>query len=147
MKNEENFLIEIDGTQFSNGSEDSLRLSTLGSFGKKPNGDFQISYYETEATGFAGDLTTLTIDDAQKVTLSRSGATNTQLILEKNQRHLCHYDTPYGNLIVGINADTIVNELADNGGFLRFRYSLDVNANELSVNELKIKVTENKKYV
>ena len=53
----EDYLITIHGTMEQDGESDSVKLMTRGSFVKR-NGSFFISYKETEATGYAGCVTT-----------------------------------------------------------------------------------------
>jgi len=135
------FLITIDGVQSYDGEEDSVSLSTFGEF-RREDDCFFISYVESAATGYEGDVTSLEIESDKRVTLHRRGISNTQLIIERDKRHLSHYLTGYGGAMVGINAETIENRLHDSGGELKLRYSLDINASLLSENKLNITVKE-----
>ncbi|MEA5050836.1 MAG: DUF1934 domain-containing protein [Oscillospiraceae bacterium] len=138
-----NCVINIKGTQRADGDTDRLSLSTLGKFYKKDD-DYYISYTETEATGYNGAVTTLRVEADRRVTMSRTGEAVSQLTLEKGRKHMCHYDTGFGSFMLGVRADTIENRLTDKGGRLRLRYALDLNATQLSENELDITVRENK---
>jgi len=137
----EKYLITIDGVQSYDGEEDRVSLSTFGEF-RRENDSFFISYNESAATGFEGDVTSLEIESDKKVVLHRRGISNTQLIIERGRRHLSHYLTGYGGAMVGIKADTIDNRLHDSGGELQLLYSLDINASLLSQNKLSITVKE-----
>lgn len=141
MEEDKKYLITIDGVQIQDGEEDSVSLSTVGQF-RRENDTFFITYEESAATGFEGDTTTLAIESDKKVILRRRGISNTQLIIELGQRHLSHYNTGFGDLMIGIRGEKIKNTLGDHGGTLSLRYSLDVNANALSVNKLDITVSE-----
>ncbi len=138
----EDYIINIDGYQQSGGEKETLSLFTLGSFEKK-DGRYFISYHDSEATGFAGDVTTLEVIGNKQVTVRRQGKTFSELIIENGKRHQCHYDTGFGTMILGIHADEIKNSLTEGGGNLRFRYRLDVNSSEVSENQLNITVREN----
>ncbi len=140
---QEDYIISIDGKQTVDDNSDKLSLMTHGSFTKK-DGKFYIGYSESETTGFAGHYTTLEVEDQNKVTLQRIGKIGSELVIEKGKKHLCHYFTDYGEMLVGIRGQLIENSLSDNGGSLKLRYNLDINANEISVNELNITVTERK---
>ena len=137
------YLITIDGVQKTEADTDRLTLSTLGDFSRGADGSYTISYAETPATGFEGDVTTLLVDADRCVTLSRRGRTRSDLTIERGRKHLCHYDTGYGDLVIGVFANEIKNDLNESGGSLILRYSLDVNANMLSEHELNITVREN----
>lgn len=137
---EENYLIKIIGTMESDGDADTIELTTRGSFVKR-GGSFFISYNESEATGYKG-ITTVKVDESgNKVTMLRFGPNQSQLIIEKGRRHVCHYETGQGALSLGISADEIIYDLqSDKGGNVNFSYLLDSNTNSISRNEVKITV-------
>ena len=142
---ENNCTITISGRQITSGAVEKLSLTTLGQFCFDPE-ESLISYEESETTGFAGDTTTLSIEGNRRATLTRRGKTFSSLVIEKGKKHMCHYDTGEGTMVIGVLADKIENRLGEHGGELRLRYRLDVNANALSVNELNILVRENKSH-
>lgn len=135
------YLITIDGAQAYDNDQDSVSLSTIGEFSRQDD-KFFISFKESAATGYEGDTTSLEIESDKKVTLNRRGVSNTQLIIERGQRHYSHYGTDFGGAMLGVRADSIENNLSDSGGKLNLRYSLDINANLLSYNSLDITVKE-----
>ena len=75
-----------------------------------------------------------------KVTMMRSGSA-TRLILERGRRHLCLYDTGYGQLMVGVFTSDLTSSLGDQGGRLDIKYTLDIDSNLSSSNEIKVEVT------
>lgn len=136
---EEDYLITIRGTMEQDGGHDKVKLMTRGSFIRR-NGSFFITYKETETTGYAGCVTTVKVEDSQKVSMLRFGPAPSQLIIEKGRRHVCHYETGYGSLSLGVAADEIESKLSDKGGTVRFSYLLDVDASSVSRNTVKITV-------
>lgn len=130
---EEKYLITIKGTMEQDGKSDTVELMTRGSLVHK-DGAYYIIYKETEATGYEGCTTTVKVaDDARKVP--------SQLIIEKGTRHLCHYETGYGAISLGVAADVIEHQLSDQGGKLNFSYTLDSGAeNFISRNLVAITV-------
>ena len=86
--------------------------------------------------------TLLKIEGDNRVTMTRSGKRHQQLIIEKGERHQCHYDNGYADWIMGIQGYGIENGLEDNGGILNFKYSMDINAMFASENEVNIVVKE-----
>ena len=108
---EENYLITIKGTMEQNGENDTVELMTRGNFVQRGN-SYYIVYAETEATGYAGCTTTVRVSqDARLVSMTRFGKTSSQLIIEKGIRHLCHYETGYGSISLGVAADVIEHNL------------------------------------
>lgn len=138
---EENYLITIKGTMEQGGERDTVELMTRGSLVRK-DGAYYIVYRETEATGYAGCTTTVRVDDSGRlVTMTRFGKTPSQLVIEKGTRHLCHYETGYGAVSLGVAADEIAPRLTDAGGRLAFSYTLDSGAeNFISRNLVDITV-------
>ncbi|NLW78345.1 MAG: DUF1934 domain-containing protein [Ruminococcaceae bacterium] len=137
----ENYLINIEGTMEQEGDMDTVRLMTRGSF-VQHEGRFFISYRETEATGYEGNTTTVTVEDAHKVSMTRTGNAPSELVIERGKRHVCHYDHGYGVLSLGVAADEIENGLGAHGGNLSFSYTLDSGNAHLSHNQVKITVQE-----
>lgn len=137
----ENYLIEIEGKIDQKGDVDTIHLMTRGSFTRR-NGKYFISYRESEATGYEGNITTLKVESADKVSMLRQGNMPSQLVIERGRRHVCHYDSAYGALSLGVAADEIENALGEHGGSLTFSYVLDTGDAHLSHNEVKIRVQE-----
>ena len=139
----EEYLIKIRGSMEQDGQTptDPIELMTRGSFVRKGS-SYYITYKETEATGYAGCTTTLKIAEDGSRAMLRFGPTPSQLIIEKGTRHLCHYETGYGSITLGVAADEIVQELGPEGGHARFSYVLDSGNEELiSRNLVQVTVT------
>lgn len=135
-------LISILSTQLVEGERDEMELTTFGNYYER-NGKYYIVYQESEATGFDGDTTTtVKIEGENKVTMIRNGALRSQLIMERGKRHLCHYGTEYGNIIIGVLTDTITSSLGDGGGKVDFNYTLDIDGALASENTVRINVKE-----
>lgn len=134
-------LIKIKGVQSIGGSSDVVELFTTGNLYNR-GGKFYISYQESEATGYGNTRTTLKVEDGRRVTMIRSGETNTQLIIEKGVRHQCSYGTAYGSILVGVLASDITSSLDCHGGDLHFAYSLDINTSLASENSVTVNVQE-----
>ena len=60
------------------------------------------------------------------------------MILKKKQH--CHYNTPYGELMIGVFTHSIVNELNESGGSLYLKYTIDINSSYVSDNEILMMV-------
>ncbi len=133
-----NAIITITDRHFQDGEEYSCELTTSGRFEITENG-CTVIYNETDEE-MTNCLTTLDVIGSQKITMTRSGKYNTEMIIEKDRRHTCFYSTPYGELIMGIYAKMISNEIGENGGTLKFAYTIDFNNSPASENELHITV-------
>ncbi len=142
----ENCIITINGRvepgnpQLAEEECDTIELITRGYFARKGN-NFFISYRESEATGYEGCTTTVKITgDSRQVTMLRFGPAQSQLVIEKGTRHICHYETGVGAMTLGVAADEIEQNLTDEGGEAAFSYTLDSNAQLLSRNCVRLTV-------
>lgn len=118
----------------------STELNSEGVLRLLDNGDIEVSYEESEATGFKGSTTFITVSGNDLVSMKRIGAAPSLLTIEDEKRHLCRYGTPYGDINMGISAHCIDNKLTFNGGDLYFKYTIDVNGSYVSDNEIFLHV-------
>ncbi len=108
----------------------------------KTDDGYIIKYEETEATGFDGCLTSLTVTGEEKVVLDRTGAVQSRLVIDRNKKHYCNYGTPYGSIQMGVQTGEIRSTLNESGGDLFFKYVIDVEASLLGNYEVLINVKE-----
>ena len=135
----------LDESAAEEEKEEFVELMTRGSFVLK-GGSYYVTYRETETTGYEGCTTTLKIAaDGSRVAMLRFGkgsGAGTQLLIEKGRRNLCHYETGFGSMTLGVTADEIDCQLTEKGGTARFAYLLDADSAELvSRNRLEVTVT------
>lgn len=126
------------------GAPDIMELITEGTYKpvKLGNADgWEISYEDSEATGFAGSTTTVTCIGNELASMRRSGSDDSHLVIEKDRRHHCHYGTEYGDMLLGISASRIINRLSEEGGVLYFKYTIDINSAFVSENEIYFEVS------
>ena len=138
----EEYLIRIHGVMEQDDDRDSVELMTRGSFVCR-EGSFYITYKETEATGYDGCTTVVRVNrDQRRVSMLRYGKNTSQLVIEKGRRNLCHYETGYGSVTLGVTADGTECGLTKKGGTARFSYLLDGDVSTLiSKNSLEVSVT------
>ena len=137
----ENVIIKMFTVQYENGERIESELMTKGIM--KHRGTLsEISYEDTEATGFEGSVTSIVARGKNYVSVLRNGTANSNLILETGKKHHCYYSTPFGSVNVGITTDKIENCLDENGGSLFMKYTIDMNAAFVSDNEIKLVVTK-----
>jgi len=135
-----NALISIKGYQQLPGDEDKscIEFVTDGGY-SMIDGVSEISYTESELTGFAGCSTVFRITD-KLITLTRSGSVNAKMIFDPLRKHNFVYDTPIGSMLLGISTQRIISELDEDGGKLEIRYALDVDSRIISNNSFEISV-------
>lgn len=128
-------MINMKSVQTADGESTEVELITEGEFSFQ-DGRYRISYKDSEATGFEHSVTSVEVEDEHFASVSRTGNASSNLVLEINKKHHCHYGTPYGDMMIGIFAHSITNELDENGGHLYMKYTIDINSSYISDNEI-----------
>ena len=130
------YLIKIEDLHLAEGEEESSELMIVGTAAFYGD-SYKIRYKETDDQ-FKNSYVTLSVENGSKVTMHRSGDYTTVMVMEKNKRHSCVYNTPAGSFTMGIYTSDVVSDMDESGGTLTFRYTLDVNNNLISENILKV---------
>ncbi len=139
-------LLTLRSIQSVDGNENSTELITQAKYKALKDGSFQITYDESEVTGFAGATTIVTCKGNKEASICRTGGNAvSNLIMDVDKKQHCHYGTPYGELMVGIFTHAIVNELDENGGNLYMKYTIDINSSYVSDNEIVMHISPDKK--
>ena len=98
--------------------------------------------YSENGVGPALSHITIKVTGKKRVEVTRRGEFNTQLIIEKDTRHTCFYETPFGEFTIGVYSDKVHSDIDENGGTLELGYSLDFNSGFASKNKMTITLKE-----
>jgi len=141
---EKDVIISVRGMQKYDGAEeDTIELVTEGRLSDHGEEGLTLSYQESELTGMEGTLTSFQVEKNGRVTLMRSGGINSQMVFEEGKSHLSLYQTPYGDLSIGIRTGKIRNTLGMTGGELEIRYAIEIDQQMAGYNLFQIQVREN----
>lgn len=119
-------LIAIEGLQFTDNPDgEKIEVITPGSYYKRNNHHY-VLYDEVGES--SEEVTKNTVKyDGNILSITKRGFTNVDMVFEKNKRNMTNYITPFGNLLVGIDADRVdVVEDEDNIR-INVDYALDIN--------------------
>lgn len=134
-------LLEITGTQQVDFQKDKIELTTVGTL-RDDGRAYIIRYNEEQAPPYSPIKVTLRIyKDESAVELTRSGQSNSCLLIEKSKRNLCQYGTPYGNILMGIYGKQIKADVNECGGSFNFGYDIDINGSVTSSNAVNMTFT------
>lgn len=135
-------LISIKGEQEIDGSVDTIEFISDGRFGIR-DGKYFISYDESQMLDTNEEVKTyIHIDSDDSLILERKGAINSKMLIEKNNRNICYYDTPHGRLVIGIFGEILNFDLGENGGNIEMSYTIDSDLRLLSRNKINITIKE-----
>ena len=142
MAEKKKYLISIVGEQILDGESDKIEVLTTGNYLMKKDHCY-IGYKEYEENNPNDYSDNLIKVENDIVTISRKGSTKSQLMLEKGKRHQCVYQTPMGDLMIGVYTKSMKSTLTEKGGTLEVSYTLDFNTDLVSENKFKVTIEEN----
>ena len=134
-------LVKIKGTQGLDGQKDVIELSTEGTLRVFEN-EYTITYSEDQTVEGSNTKTLLTITEDNTVILERRGDLNSRLIITGGERNSCLYAIPQGSLTLGIYGKEVKCDMTESGGRVKMVYTIDIDLQPLSENEVEILVEE-----
>lgn len=138
---EDTYIINVLGTQTIDGESDSVEVITTGDM-RIEDERVTITYPEYSEENPSIRTDTVVTFDGTVLSIERSGEMSSRLLLEKGRRHRCLYETPMGQMMIGIFTDSITADVSKKGGVIRASYQLDFNNNAVSYNEFQITIKE-----
>jgi len=124
--------LSIEGRQtYQDQEPEIIELVTDGTMEFR-SGGWDISYEETELTGLAGVTTTFRVEP-DKVTLTRKGALNSQMIFQKDVVHESLYQMPFGALMLSVKATSVFFDILPEGGVIDLSYNIEIENTQAGV--------------
>ena len=134
-------LISISGTQSSqDGGDEQIELVTDGQY-QYGDEESWFTYNESSLTGMEGTKTTFRLEK-DRVTLTREGSVNSQMMFQDGKKNVFLYDTPYGAATMGVDTKSLKTHADEHGMKMDIVYSVDVDNIVLGRNVFKINVKE-----
>ena len=140
---EKTVVISVRAKQEYQGLEpENMDMITLGLM-RCEDGAYNLAYQESDMTGMDGTITTIRVENGgRRVILMRVGTYNSQMIFEEGHRHLSVYQTPYGDMAVGINTRNLETKMDERGGTIEIDYMLEIQHSVMGRNRFSIEVRE-----
>lgn len=133
----------VRGEQNYEGQEpDGTELMTEGTL-RTTKGGCLLSYEESTLTGMEGTTTTFEIRGNQ-VVLTRSGKVNSQMVFEEGRQHTSLYKTPFGELAINVQTNSLRHHITEHGGRMEIHYTIALGHAITGKNCFKIRVREKK---
>ena len=106
---------------------DEIELVTEGVLEQVGNA-WHLSYDESDLTGLAGVHTSFVIEE-NKVTLTRTGKLNSQMVFQEGMSHDSLYQVEFGALMITVCATKVDAKLSQAGGTLDLVYAIEIEQN------------------
>ena len=120
--------------------ENTMVFDTAGSY-YFDDGIAVLRYQESELTGMDGTMTSVMVMPNQ-VVVDRTGILNGRMIFREGMRDSFPYETPYGQMTLGIDTRRIRRNINEHGGDVEIDYNTDLSHAFLAKNRFKISVKE-----
>ena len=125
-------VLAIRGSQkYADQEPEVIELVTEGTM-EFTKGGWDISYQESALTGLEGVTTTFRVEP-DKVTLTRKGALNSQMVFQQGVPHDSLYQMPFGALLLTVNATSVFYDIVPDGGVIDLSYNINIENTEAGV--------------
>ena len=136
-------LVKISGMQFTADNEDPnepepVEIIAPGEYYFK-NGKHYIIYDEF-MEGFDSVTKNVLKLKNDSLEITKRGSSNVHMIFEKDKKNLTCYTTPFGNLMMGIDARRILIEESEEEIYAQVEYVLDINYEHLADCTIQLRV-------
>lgn len=132
-------LLTISGFQFAAEQEaDQVEIITAGDYYKR-NGKHYIIYDEV-MEGFEGSTHNIIKFSENSLEITKKGVTNVHMVFEKDKKNISYYYTPYGSLLIGIDATKVCVDESEHNINVDVKYALDVNYEHLADCKIKMNI-------
>lgn len=132
--------VSVHSVQHFDGCEPEEINLVTGARLYRRGGKYYISYEETELTGLEGTRTTVKLD-GDFVSLIRAGTYPSQMMFQRNKRHVGLYHTPAGTSVtVALHTSNIQNTIGEDGGELQIDYTLEMDNSLMGSHHLEMRV-------
>ena len=132
----EEVLVSVKGMQMMEADQDEVEIVTSGKYLKKGNKHYIT--YEEVVEGMEGTIQNLIKLDENGMEVTKKGLTNVHMVFEKDKIHMTPYETPYGELLLGIYTKDLKVEESDDRINIRVNYELDINGDKVADSEIKM---------
>ena len=133
-------MLKLQGLQTNQGGEDADQIETVvsGDYYKRNNKHYVI--YEEVPEGFGQPTRNRLKFGEDMVELSRSGSINVRMVFLENKKNLASYNTPFGQILIGIDTKKIQVTEQKEHIIVEVEYSLDAGGEYLSDCHMKIDI-------
>lgn len=120
-------LISLRGLQFDQSDSDAEKIETIMTGNYYEKNDSHYVLYDEVMEGFSEPVKNRIKFGEHALELTRTGAVNVHMIFEENRKNMTSYNTPYGNILIGIDTRKIHITQESDRIVVNVDYALDVN--------------------
>ena len=133
-------LVSVMGIQNQNGESDRSETITVGNYYKKD--DSHYLFYEEMVEGFLEPVKNRVKFSRGQLSVQKNGVVTSNMIFEEKKKNLSNYVTPYGNIMVGIDAKKVELKEEEQQIKVQVEYAMEINYEHLADCSLTIDIKE-----
>lgn len=132
-------MLSLRGRQsYQDQQPDEIELITEGVL-ERGDGCWHLRYEESELTGMAGVITAFQIEPG-KITLTRTGKLNSQMVFQEGVAHDSLYQMEFGTLMISVMASEIKAQIDENGGVIDLVYAIEIEQSAAGVIDYHLEI-------
>lgn len=132
-------LVSISGLQFADGADsEPIEVITSADYYQK-NGKHYIIYDEV-MEGFTKPTKNIIKIGDDFLDITKRGVSNVHMMFEKNKKNVTYYYTPYGSILIGIDATRVEVQEQEDMIQAEVAYALEVNYEHLADCTIKMNI-------
>ena len=137
----ENVFVKVKGLQFANGQEeeDIIEVINAGRY-RIINGSEYVKYDEVYEESTQKSTNTIKISE-KCVEITKKGLVTAHMSFVEGEKTMTFYDTPYGSIYLGIFAQNIQIERAEDDIRIAIDYSIDMNYEKVADSHIDIEIS------
>lgn len=132
----------LSGLHDTEGTSDKNAVETAQAAQYFKRNDSHYLLYEEDIEGFGGTCKSRIKFRDNMLELTRQGAVEMHMIFEENKRHTVPYNTPYGQMMLGIETRRVQVEEQEDQIRVTVEYTLDQEGEPFSESCLKLHIRE-----
>lgn len=118
-------MLSIRGRQYYPEQEpEEIELVTEGMMCARGNA-WELTYEESDLTGLSGVTTTFLVEPG-KITLTRKGPLNSQMVFQEGVYHESLYQLDFGALMITVCASKVLFDIDASGGTIDLTYTIEI---------------------
>lgn len=131
--------LSLKGLQMESGEEaQEMETITAADYYRKKDSHYVV--YEEMTEGFHETTKNMIKFKDSCLEVSKKGLINVHMVFEKNKKNMTSYMTPYGNILIGIDTESISLKENEDQIRLEVEYSLDANYQHLADCKIELEI-------
>lgn len=133
-------LLSLRGLQFDTSAEDGDRIETITPAEYYKRNDSHYVIFDEAVEGFLETTKNIIKFKENSLDLTKKGLINVHMIFEENKKNMTNYATPYGNILIGIDARSVKMKEREEHIEVDVDYALEINYEHFADCKIKMDI-------